>query len=316
MDNMTIYGLEKLEDRVLLAVDINLNNGTLTITGDGEDQAVYITQDGDDILIYAVDADGYEYEVYDADDVKNIVINTNGGDDYVNIPELDISGNVTIDTGSGDDFVQIEADVDGYFGDYGSNFQIGGSLSIKTGDGSDAVDVGDAEIAKNVTVSTGDDNDYVSFFSDSYDLEIGGKTKINLGDGDYDRLTVAAYNGYDVHFDGKVEIKSSSDYTVIVAYTDYGELTFHDDVKVDLKDGEDSFTYIGSYGGEVNFEDKFEFKGGDGDDYVYIYASGYDINFDDIKLDGKHGDNELLIAEGAGDVDVDGKVKVKHFDYV
>lgn len=374
MNDMTIYGLEKLEDRMLLAVDVSFSNGTITITGDGEDQSIYITQDGDDILVYAVDADGYEYEVFDADDVKNIVIKTNDGDDYVNIPELEISGNVTVDLGAGDDFLQIEADQDNYFGDYGGNFRIGGSLSVKGGDGDDIIDVGDAEIAKNLTIDAGADNDYVYVFSADYDSAVGGKVKIDLGSGDANFLTIASYNGYDLDFGNKVDIKTGGDYdSVQIEAFDDGSLTFHKDlkvdmgggdynqldvdayddasvtmngkvdikssadfnsievesyddgqiefndkVKIDLKGNGDSYIHIQSYdSGDVVFNDKVDIKGGDGDDYVYIYAFDGDVVFnDDVKLDGKKGDNEILLTEVFGDIEFNGKVKVKDFDYV
>jgi hypothetical protein len=58
MHDLTIYGLERLEDRLLLAVNITQNGGHLIITGDGNDEIIHVHDDG---------GNGYdEIDVYDA----------------------------------------------------------------------------------------------------------------------------------------------------------------------------------------------------------------------------------------------------------
>jgi hypothetical protein len=54
-----IFGLERLEDRTLLAVNVTQNGAKLTITGDDHDNGVGIFDDSGGIRVRVdVDADG------------------------------------------------------------------------------------------------------------------------------------------------------------------------------------------------------------------------------------------------------------------
>jgi hypothetical protein len=108
MQEMTVYGLERLEDRVLLAVDVTLNKkGVLTITGDDDYNTIELFEyAGDLIVAIDEDSDGTfdQYFDVDIDFVKKININTYGGDDAVVIS--DVAGNAILNVilGTGVDY--------------------------------------------------------------------------------------------------------------------------------------------------------------------------------------------------------------------
>jgi len=80
----------------------------------------------------------------------NLTVVTGGGNDSVFAHEhdddTDVGLNSFINTGAGNDFVEVEGD-------------IGGSLTILTGDGSDGVDIFATTIGLNLTINTGNGND-------------------------------------------------------------------------------------------------------------------------------------------------------------
>jgi hypothetical protein len=327
MNDMTIYGLERLEDRVLLAVDVTFNNGTVTVTSDGDDDRVeFFEYDGN--LYVAVDEDndgGFDfYETIDADDVKKIVVKMGDGDDAVTASGIDEDISVSVDLGDGDDYfyASFYASYDGAayatgFGTDAYGYNQIKDLKITAGDGDDAIYIYDLVLDKDLTINTDGGDDFVQVSAYTGDIDIGGKTSINLGGGDVDVLLIAADDDYNSVFNGKVSIKGSADYTYIGVHTfDTAELEFNGDVKIDLSKGDDSYTHIHTLGDEITFDGKVEFKGGDGDDDIYLYADYADINFnDDVKLDGKKGDNDLDIFEFPGfDVDFNDKFKEKNFD--
>jgi hypothetical protein len=386
MRDMTIFGLEKLEDRLLLAVDVSLSGNTLHVTSDGASDAVAIFEyDGEIYVVVDEDDDGSFdfFEVYDADDIKHIKINMNGGDDYVGISGLELDGNITADMGSGDDEFDLEygagfafdaADYATGDGDdaYGQN-EIGGHVNVKGGSGDDTLEVEDSLIAKNVTIDAGDgdddvdigayeadtfiggntkiilgsgDNDVDIEAEDDYDLDFGGNVdikggsddedieidvygaseitfhkqlKIDLGGGGYDELDIDAYDDGEIDFFGNVSIKGAADDSNIeVENYSNEDITFHKQVKIDLQQGGDSYVHIyAEDDGEIEFDGNVQFKGGDGDDYVYIYAQDGDVVFNgNVNLDGKAGDNEILLKEDSADVIFNGDLKVKNFVYV
>ena len=81
------HGFESLEERTLLAANVTavLSNGTLTITGTSDADDIYVFGDGDAGYV-EVTANGSADGAYGTfNGVKNIVVNTLGGDDDVNI---------------------------------------------------------------------------------------------------------------------------------------------------------------------------------------------------------------------------------------
>ena len=298
MNDMTIYGLERLEDRVLLAVDVTLSrNGTLSITSDGDDDTVFIYgYGGGDIAVYVdEDADGVidEYLYYSG--VKNIKVNMGDGDDTVVAYGIDISGNFDVRLGDGDDGFALTDAAGAYYN------EIGGSVTVRGDDGDDVIAIAGADIGKNLTVDAGDGDDYVGLgnesnylsvyaygFGDYYatgDLNVDGNAKISLGEGD-DGLYIEPYGGYTVNFSKKLDIDAGGG-------DDYVEF------------GDDAYTDV------VTVEGKANIKLGDGDDYLqFEYQTT--VFEDDVKLDGGAGNDDIVY--GVADVDFQGKVSIKNFE--
>src|SRR5262245_31074437 len=132
MPDTQIFGLERLEDRVLLAVNVTQNGAKLTITGDDLVNGVTLSNDSGGIHVY-IDEDGdgtldFDYIYYG---VENIKINLKGGDDEVFIFGITIEQSLTIDTGAGDDLV--------VFSNVEDLNEIDGNVTITTGAGDDEV---------------------------------------------------------------------------------------------------------------------------------------------------------------------------------
>jgi hypothetical protein len=91
MSDIQIFGLERLEDRTLLAVNIKLSGAKLTITGDDYDNAVALNDDSGGIRVRVDEnIDG----TFDIDNiyygVENIKIVLKGGDDEVGVGGITI----------------------------------------------------------------------------------------------------------------------------------------------------------------------------------------------------------------------------------
>jgi hypothetical protein len=301
MSEFTVYGLEKLEDRVLLAVDVDLNGTTLVITSDGDDDTVFVYGYGaGDVAVYVDEnSDGVIDDAFYYSGVRNIKITMGDGDDTAIAYGLDISGNLDVRLGDGDDQFLL-TDYDGaYYND------IDGKVSIRGEDGDDIVAIAGADIDKTLTIDTGDGDDAVSigndaggvyaygfgFYSATGDLNVDGNVSIKLGDGD--------------------------DYNNIEPY-DYYAVNFGSNLTIDAGDGDDYVEFgDGGYDYVVTVEGKTNIKLGDGDDYLQFEdysANGYaTITFeDDVKLDGGRGNDDIVY--GLVEVDFQGKVSVKNFE--
>ena len=267
MNEMTVYGLERLEDRVLMAVDVTLNRSTLTITGDDDNNNIAMFEyDGELIVAVDEDADGTydEYYSFDSDDVRSIRVNTGDGDDYVSISNVDINAKVSVNLGDGYDtfyagYEAAYAAADAYLGD--GTYAVGEvslrSLSVDAGDGADYVFLYDTDIDSGLTVKAGEGDDSVSVRALYSDVEIGGKFKVDLGDGDND-LYVNAYN-YDVTFEGQVDVGGGNDDDYIFAYANGADITFEQNVKLDGRGGDNEILTLEA-GGDVDFEGKLKSK--------------------------------------------------------
>ena len=150
---------ERLEDRRLLAAGISLAGGVLKIEGDNGANNIFVHGD-EDTLIYAgldrngdgdFDDPGDILKVYEAQQVRSIVINSKGGDDMV-LVHLDgfITGDLVINTGAGADTVQIE------------HVAVGRDLKVNTGAGDDQVDLFDSFAFRDAIIKTAAGNDLVT----------------------------------------------------------------------------------------------------------------------------------------------------------
>src|SRR5262245_48152552 len=153
MNELTIFGLERLEDRVLLAVNISQNGDTLTITGNGNDENITLHDDNGGVRVHVdEDGDGAEDFAYTYYGVVNIKVDTKGGDDYVSATDLSISGTLEIKTGAGYDGVRV-----GSYADYFNGYS------------------GDVSIGKDLKIDTGSHDDFVEVYAEDYETSIGGK---------------------------------------------------------------------------------------------------------------------------------------------
>ena len=80
---------ERLEDRRMMAADIDLDNGLLSIEGTGNDDIIEIRvnpEDSDEVLVTiknAITGQLLDDEDYDRDDIDEIYVDALGGNDQV-----------------------------------------------------------------------------------------------------------------------------------------------------------------------------------------------------------------------------------------
>lgn len=193
-------GIERLENRRVLAAAISVVDGSLLVEGDaygeisivdtgdgtlevtetgagenGEDLVEVVVGVTDDIVI-ALDSGGL-----DANDVVSIDLSANtvavdtifaalgGGDNSVSFAGGNISGSLIVQAGSGNDTVEI-AD--------GATVEENVELSL--GDGNNSISI-DGSVGNNLAVRNGDGDDTVSLGETS---QIGGGARIGLGNGE------------------------------------------------------------------------------------------------------------------------------------
>lgn len=139
--------LERLEDRVLLAANLQLlGGGQLVLTGDGGVDEITI-EAGTDPGSIDVTADfGAGVETRTVLDIKNITVRTGGGDDVITVEDVQLGGNLTIDAGTGDDIVVIG-------GGEAVGHILGGSLTVKTGLGDDSIAIEGVHVKGNVNLN-------------------------------------------------------------------------------------------------------------------------------------------------------------------
>jgi hypothetical protein len=309
MSEFTVYGLEKLEDRVLLAVDVDLNGTTLSITSDGDDDNVVIYGYGtDDIAVYVdEDADGVFDAAYYYTGVKNIKVNMGGGDDLVYAINVDIAGNLDVRLGSGDDEFALS---DGYGAYYN---EIDGNVTIKGEAGDDNILIAGVDVGKNLTVDAGSGDDQVSvghyadyntFYADGFgyyyvtgNVNVDGNAKFTLGDGD-DTLNIEPYDYFVVNFSGKLDVDAGKG-------DDYVEFGTNGDGF--------GFPYI-------YVEGKANIKLGDGDDDLQFEYYFYNVDYyattlfeEKVVLDGGKGNDDVLDGLVDGVVFED-TVQIKNFE--
>jgi hypothetical protein len=293
MHELTIFGLERLEDRLLLAVNVHQSGSTLTISGDADDNVVGVFGYGPGQVLVVVDEDGDgsidQYAYFDG--VKNINVNLQGGDDTFVGSAIDISGNLDVRLGDGDDQFALTND----FGAYGYGFddnEIGKKLSISGGDGDDEIQVAGVVVGKDLSIDAGagDDDVEIGHYADESfiyivgygdvaaygDVEVGGNTKIRLGDGD-DDLNIEPYDAYAVLFSRNLDIDAGSGDD----YVEFGESGYDNVVTVEGRTN----IRLGSGDDEMEFEYEAvllagdaRFDGGPGydviDDLVYVEFGG------------------------------------------
>jgi hypothetical protein len=319
MREMQIFGVERLEDRLLMAVDITQNGGNLIITGDDASENIHVHSDGSYVRVHVdVDGDGTEDidETYSG--VTNLTIRTNGGDDYVTVSDLDLSGTLRIETGAGYDEVRV-GPVEDYFetGNYYGDVSIGKDLRINTGSEDDEVYVqGDGSyetsIGRTLDIRTqdGDDEVVVRAHGGGGTLDIDGNLLIQTGDGD-DIAGITSTTDSQLTLDGNATIKTGAgDDDVGVQAADGSTLDIDGYVTIETGAGYD-LVRVNARDGVLHLRDRLTIETGAGDDEVYIEAlGGGSVSIEgQTKVDLGGGGDDLRVR-GSGTVDFLGRFKV------
>jgi hypothetical protein len=322
MNELTIFGLERLEDRVLLAVNIKQSGGTLTITGSGEDETIHIhNYDGGVRVRVDDDGDGAEDFYADYFGVVNIKIDTKGGDDHVDASDLSIGGTLDIKTGAGYDQVHIGPYSDPFSNGYYGGVSIGKDLKIDTGSDDDEVYVGaydayDTDIGGKLEIKTqgGDDDVYVRAINGAT-LDVDKDVKIDTGGGE-DEVHVNPLNYSEIDIDGTLEIKTGADDDAVFVGAE-GFLYVGKDLRIDTgpgsSSGDDFVTLLARSSGQsyglLEVDGSVHINTHNGDDAVFVRAFNegeIDVGKDlDIHTGGDAGDDFVqLVAFNDGRIEV------------
>ncbi len=277
MSEQTPFGaklrLEPLEKRLLLAGNVmaELIDGQLTLTGDDLANAILIAADPEGTCwVSALPDDGNsdaattringQVEAVGFIGVRSITVNLRGGDDTLNIHDLErasdypnmplahdliLSGGLTLGMGDGDDTIR--------FVGQGQRTVIGGDLAIDTGAGDDRIEVRSflTSVGGDVHLVTGSGQDFV--FVDH--ISIAGSLRVDSGtESDKVMFQWATING-----NVTVETLSGDDRVTFVWSSIDGSMT------VDTGDGEDRVQFSG---GSVAADTAI--NTGSGEDYVKV----------------------------------------------
>jgi hypothetical protein len=258
MREMQVFGVERLEDRLLMAVNITQNGNVLVIEGDAADERIEVLGTGEGEVSVYVDADGDnipEFVLYgEYSGVKHVCVSSGDGDDDIYL-QLDIDGHLTVNGGDGDDKLVVVSD-------------IGGNVSVDGGDGDDYVVIAVAEIDGKLTIDTGDGFDDVYL---SGGVDVDGKTLIDTGAGD-DRVLVYAYESDIELADLVISTGDGSDRVHIAS--GLADVTIEGRTDIMLGFREDILNMSEGFGGSVNFVGNFSADGGARDDDEFFDDPG------------------------------------------
>lgn len=238
---------ERLENRVLLAVNVTQDGAILYIGGDGEADEVFV--DGTGVT--------GEVEVFSGTEslgvfsnVNTIVATLRGGDDSLTVAAIDITGSLRVRMGDGADTFVLHNAQSTLGGGVDGNVSIGDDLRIKMGRNEGDVarlvcDIADSGISvtNNLRIwGVADltlDGEGESSDADLGDISVGGNLKITSTVGadidDDDLFSIFVDN---VNVAGKTYVRlGAGDESVSVTNS-----SFLDRVVVRLRDGDDSFT--------------------------------------------------------------------------
>ncbi len=320
--------LERLEERLLMAVNIAQVGDTLTITGDANDEVIHVADFGEGVRVTADEyGDGLPEFAADYYGIHNITINTGKGDDEVGVSDLTISGNLTINTGVGDDrlYVEYSAYESAFgFGFYEGDNTIYGNVSINVGAGNDIAVVADSMIGGSLSFVGGNGNDQFDFGGGGSGTFVYGDVSLDTGAGP-DIVTLTPPDHSDLEIAGNLTIKTGLNDDFVVVFSTEGDIEVNGKTTIDLGAGDDFFG-PGTQGGDndVDFNGLFALKAGDGNDLVRVegdvdfgssasfdlgkgndvfYVDGYDefsgVDFlgDLSVLGGAHNDRVILGAD-------------------
>jgi hypothetical protein len=179
-------GFESLERKQMLAGDVlvSLVGGTLLVEGDAEANSIVITSGAEAGSLVIQGLDGTNVQFADAapedpptpasglvvEGVRGHVrVNLGDGNDTVAVHDAQFRRSLTINTGAGEDEVRIGAagDVAGAVTDEGdANVEVGGFVTIRTGEADDDVIVGNAAVGGLLSILTEGGDDTVTLGAD------------------------------------------------------------------------------------------------------------------------------------------------------
>ncbi len=265
---------EDLEARVMLAGDVTtaFSDGTLTITGDGEANALRIDQAGDTVVVTGL---------FDAGNVNPAAFTTiNGGDQFVGVTDLQIHLN------GGDDILLIGQN---------SSLTLSGDLNIDMSTGDDILVLG---THNEVEEPNGETELVVS-------LEENGDNGNGLGFVSVAReINIELSSGDDTLFMEDVSVGTEPDRDAMRIYAGTGSdgidmknVLLNEDLYMELGAGNDIVNAEG-----VSIAHDVELFGGDGNDIVVLNsvvvgASDYEFTPDNADIDLGSGD-DILWAVG------------------
>ena len=167
-----LRGVEQLEDKVLLACDLDFDDDKFEIKCDGADDSVTMNVIEGRVIVDVGDGP-VDYGPDDTLGLKDIYIDTGNGDDFVRIHSVTVLNNIEVKTGNGNDRI---------FG-IGLNLSLGHDLKIDTGNGDDFVGWGLNLVVENsADIKTGNGDDVVGLFGAG--ATAGHDIKIDGGRGD------------------------------------------------------------------------------------------------------------------------------------
>jgi Ca2+-binding RTX toxin-like protein len=316
---------ELLEDRAVPAANVVLSAGVLTITGDSGGDRVQVSTINNGAAVqvqYNTATNPAAMATFRAGDVQSIVINGNGGDDYLANLSLETT---TINGGTGNDYLQGGLGNDNLNGQGGDDIAIdntGGSNNFTGGTGNDVL----SSTVAGANMNGGDGNDILYdiiggsnfnggngtdiVIATAADPVLGGEQNVRFG-----TTTAAVARIGDVLYinggaaDDSIDINNGPNNTVRVVMN--GVTTSVSSVGLRSiavlggagNDRIDNNTalFMVAYGGDGNDDlrggDAFDFlKGGGGNDLVSARSSGNDFISGDAGADTLVSDNSFQLS--------------------
>lgn len=299
---------ERLENRVLLAVNVSRYGSTLLVEyDDAGDLDLTLTGTAPGAITVAnADTGNDSYT-----GIKHIKIVGRGGNDQVQLTDIQIAGNITADMKGGRDFINVE----------GVHTDIGGNFKAKMGDGNDDLEIdgagadGPIRIRKSVTVDFGNaeavGGDYFELIGlKPTDLvTVGGGVTIKGGNGEQELYFDCANIGKNL----KVDLGAGNDIVRVGSLMNDPASSFIVQKNATFKTGDgDDQIIMGTSVGLVDFRKNLTIDLGNAD-----VTDILDVDFTNAANDQFHVGGSVSIKGQAGaqeifidGVTIDGNVKI------
>jgi hypothetical protein len=188
-------GFESLERKQMLAGDVlvSLVGGNLLVHGDAEANSIVVTSGAEPGSLVIQGLDGTNVQFADAEPGDppapasglvvegvrgHVRVNLGEGNDTLAVHDAQFRRSLTVNTGAGEDEVRIGAagDISGAVTEPGdANVNVGGFLTIRTGEANDDVVVGDAAVGGLLSILTDGGDDTVDLGADGAATIVDGE---------------------------------------------------------------------------------------------------------------------------------------------